>query len=101
MGRGLSRKQRRILSILAEAELVRIRELRNRTGGSRSALSRSITRLQNRGLVERVSIQFGKRKMPALRLSNCTDKNSLAEPAVETKEIRRETALIGETEPLI
>jgi len=72
MGRGLSQKQHRILSILDEAEHVRIRELRNRVGGSRSSLSRSISRLQDRGLVDRLSIQHKGRVMPAVR-KKCTD----------------------------
>ncbi len=73
MGRGLSAKQQRILSILDETEHVRIRDLRNRVGGSRSSLSRSISRLQDRGLVERLSIQHEDRIMPAVR-KKCTDR---------------------------
>jgi DNA-binding MarR family transcriptional regulator len=74
MGRGLSQKQRYILSILDGADqsdgVVRIRELRNSIGGSRSSLSRSISRLQDRGLVERLTLQHEEapgRNMPAVR----------------------------------
>jgi DNA-binding MarR family transcriptional regulator len=67
MGRGLSRKQQRILEIIDDAEHVRVRELRNRIAGSAQALSRSITRLVERGFLERVSIMEGKRAMPAVR----------------------------------
>ena len=69
MGRGLSQKQRRILSILdgADQGVVRIRELRNSIGGSPQALSRSVSLLAKRGLVERVLLTFGKRAMPSVR----------------------------------
>lgn len=76
MGRGLSQKQQRILSILdgADQSIVRIRDLRNRVGGSPQCLSRSLSRLEDRGLVERVSIQYGKRAMPAVRKIELADR---------------------------
>jgi len=69
VGRGLSHKQQRILELLDEdgTEHIRVRELRNRVAGSAQALSRSISRLVGRGLVERVSIMEGERAMPAVR----------------------------------
>ena len=74
MGRGLSQKQQRILSILDGADqsggIVRIRELRNSVGGSPQALSRSVSLLAKRGLVERVLLTFGKRAMPSVRKIN-------------------------------
>ncbi len=79
MGRGLSQKQKHILSILDGADqsgFVRIRELGNRVGGSQSSLSRSISRLQDRGLVERLSVHHDDapgRNMPAVR-KKCTDR---------------------------
>lgn len=81
MGRGLSQKQQRILAILHGADqpsgIVRIRELRNRVRGSPQCLSRSISRLQDRGLVERLSIQHEDtpgRNMPAVRKKKCADR---------------------------
>jgi DNA-binding MarR family transcriptional regulator len=80
MGRGLSQRQQRILSILGAADesegIVRIRDLRNSTCGSPSSLSRSISRLQDRGLVERLSVHRDDapgRNMPAIR-KKCTDR---------------------------
>jgi len=72
MGRGLSQKQQCILSILdgADQGVVRIRELRNSIGGSPQALSRSVSLLAKRGLVERVLLTFGKRAMPSVRKIN-------------------------------
>src|SRR5947207_8060224 len=100
MGRGLSQKQRRILSILdgADQGVVRIRELRNSIGGSRPSLSRSISRLEDRGLVERLSIHNESRNMPAVR-KKCTDRNCEKKFVLETKEIREKTAPDGKTIP--
>ena len=70
MGRGLSRRQKQILDLLERAEFVRTADLRNRIAGSPQSLSRAISLLVKRGLVERVSVKFGRRTMPAVRKVN-------------------------------
>jgi predicted transcriptional regulator len=69
MGRGLSTVQKEILALLSEQECITVRALFEHICRSRPALSRSISRLQDRGLVERVSLEVGRRKAPAVRLA--------------------------------
>ena len=77
MGRGLSTFQNEILALLSERECITVRTLFEHFSSSkpsgdltvRAALSRSISRLQDRGLVERISLEIGRRKAPAVRLA--------------------------------
>jgi DNA-binding Lrp family transcriptional regulator len=99
MGRGLSQKQQRILTVLDGADqsgIVRIRDLRNRVGGSPQCLSRSVSRLEDRGLVERVTLQYGNRAMPAVR-KKCADRNFAKKLVMEIKGIPPKTVPDGES----
>jgi predicted transcriptional regulator len=96
MGRGLSTFQKEILALISEKECVTVRALFEHLYGSRPALSRSISRLQDRGLVERVSLEVGRRKAPAVRLAyknltvteKCGDlSGSECEGTAENKEV--------------
>jgi hypothetical protein len=78
MGRGLSTLQKEILSFLGKQELTRVKTLFDhfvRPGAvNRKAItptiSRAVSRLADRGLVERGFVEIGPRKIPAVRLSN-------------------------------
>ena len=66
----LSKLQKQILAELAGRDCVTVRALREHFPTTlRPSLSRAISRLQDRGLVERVSLQIGKRTAPAVRLA--------------------------------
>jgi hypothetical protein len=75
MGRGLSPLQRQILTAADASEFVSISTLVEATyhGGCqrrpvvRTTVSRAVSALQDRGLIERVSLQSGRRKIPAIR----------------------------------
>ena len=71
----LSKLQKQILAELAGRDCMTVRALRERFAATtsrektlRASLSRAISRLQDRGLVERVSLEIGKRRAPAVRI---------------------------------
>ncbi len=72
----LSKLQKQILAELIGRDCVTVRMLHEHftatTTGTeetlRASLSRAISRLQDRGLVERVSLEIGKRRAPAVRI---------------------------------
>ncbi len=77
MGRGLSSFQKEILALLSAKECVTIRALFEhfaRHSASnyltvRASLSRAISRLADRELVECISLKIGRRNVPAVRFS--------------------------------
>jgi hypothetical protein len=78
MGRGLSTLQRQILAAADASEFVTIAGLVEATfhNGSqrrpvvRATVSRAVSALQDRGLIQRVSLQSGRRKISAVRKVN-------------------------------
>lgn len=68
--RKLSKLQRQILTLLSDRDSVTVTALREHFPATLPAsLSRAISRLQDRGLVERVSLVIGDRRAPAVRLA--------------------------------
>jgi hypothetical protein len=80
MGRGLSPLQKEILAILGKQGLMRVKTLFDhfvKPGAvNRKAvtptISRAVSRLVDRGLVERGFVEIRPRKIPAVRLSATT-----------------------------
>lgn len=64
----LSKQQRAILAALAEQSPLAIKAL-NSLAVARSSVSRALSRLQERNMVERLQIIVGRRKIPAVRLT--------------------------------
>ncbi len=95
----LSKLQKQILAQLDGRDSITVQALREHfaaiTTSSdktlRASLSRSISRLQDRGLVERVSLQVGTRRAPAVRLAEekLTVSEMFEEAVDENKEVNR------------
>jgi hypothetical protein len=98
MGRGLSELQKEILTLISGNGYVAVRSLYEHFGSvrdsklatTRAVVCRAISRLQNRGLLERVSLIEGRRKAPAVLFS----RKKLADRLLEknfSKTARRNT----------
>jgi len=76
VGRGLSTLQKEILTFLGKYELTRVKTLFDhfvRPGAPNrkavmTTVSRAVSRLQDRGLIERGFVAVGTTKVPAVRL---------------------------------
>src|ERR1700686_1649748 len=93
----LSKFQKLILAQLHGRDCITVQALREHFAAMtatsdktlRASLSRSLSRLQDRGLLERVSLQVGTRRAPAVRLTKeeLTVSENLEESVDENKEV--------------
>jgi hypothetical protein len=98
MGRGLSPLQTNILVFLSTNNCITVRALFEHLSSSRPALSRSISRLQDRGLVERISLKVGRRNAPAVQLThkNLTDGKNCGDLAGSDSQANNENKAVSE-----